>query len=168
VQRNNAELSKVGVLSLDPLNTFAIQPFTVALLATLFLRVNKYSNAMLAVIPPASNVHGAVGPGESSLTIFFAVLEVAFIPSSVIPSLNTAALDRTEAEFALVELIYICKIVLAMALKLTVHKFSLVIAAICPLEATLTLLLAFVELTDISCATTVVPSFFSDTMLSII
>jgi hypothetical protein len=123
---------------------------------------------MLAIIPPASNVHGAVGQGESSLTIFLAVLEVSFIPSSVIPSLNPATFDSTEAELTLVQLIYICKIVLAVPLELTVHEFSLVIAAVCPLEATLTLLLAFVELTDISSATTVVPSFFSDTMLSII
>ena len=123
---------------------------------------------MLAVIPPAANVHGSVSPRESALTIFLAVLEVAFITSSVIPSLNSATLNRTKAELALVQLIYICKIVLAMALELTIHEFSLIIAAISPLEATLSLLFAFVELTDIACATTIVPSLFTDTMLSII
>lgn len=123
---------------------------------------------MLAIIPPAANIHGTVSPCESALTVFLSVLEVAFITSSVIPSLNSASLDRTESELTLVQLIYISKIVLAMALELTVHEFSFVIAAICPFEATLTLLLAFVELTDITSATTVVPSLFTDTMLSIV
>lgn len=123
---------------------------------------------MLAVISPASNVHSAVGPSESSLTVLLAILEVAFIASAVIPGLYSAALDCTEAELAVIDFVNIRKIVLAMSLELTIYEFALIVAAIGPFKAALALFLALVELADIASASTIIPCLLSHSMLRII
>lgn len=64
-------------------------------LPALVLRVNEYTNSMLAVISPATDVHGAVSPSESTFTVLLAILEVTFIASAVIPGFNSAAFDST-------------------------------------------------------------------------
>jgi hypothetical protein len=140
----------------------------VTLLSTLFLRVNKYSDAVLAIVSPTANVHGPIRPCEGALAVFFAVLEFTFISSPVIPGLNSATFNGTETELSFIELIDISKIILAMPLELTIHKFSLVVAAISPLKASLSLFLALVELAYVAGAATIIPGLFTDSMLRII
>jgi hypothetical protein len=140
----------------------------VALLTTLVLRVYKYSDAVLAVVSPATDIHSAVGPSESALTVFLSILKVALIATPVIPSFNSASLDGTKAEFSFIEFINICEVVLAMALELSIHEFSLVVAAISPLKASLSLFLALVELAYVAGAATIIPGLFTDSMLRII
>ena len=164
----DAELSKVGVLGLQPLRTLPINPLTVTFLPALVLRIDEYTDSMLAVISPATNVHGAVGPSESSLTVLLAILEVAFIASAVIPCLYSAAFDCTEAELAVIDFVNICKIVLAMSLELSIYEFPLIVAAIGPFKAALALFLALVELADIASATAIIPCLLSNSMLCII
>jgi hypothetical protein len=156
------------MLCLDPLYSLPIQPLSMSFLATLILGVDEYTDSVLAVISPAADVHGSVSPCESSFSILLAILKITFVAAAIVPCLNSTTLNRTEPEFSLIELIYICEIVLAVTLELTIHKFSFVVASICPFEASLTLFFAFVELTDVASATAIVPCFFANAMLRII
>jgi hypothetical protein len=123
---------------------------------------------MLTVISPATNVHGAVCPSESTFTVLFTILEVTFIASAVIPGFYSAAFDGTKAELAIIDFVNICKIVLAMSLELTVNEFALIVAAIGPFKAALALFLALVELANIASTATVIPCLLSYSMLRII
>jgi hypothetical protein len=165
---NDAELSKVGVLGLQPLRALPVYPLSVTFLPALVLRVNEDTDSMLAVISPAANIHGSVSPSESTLTVLLAILEVTFIASPVIPGLYSAALDCPKPELALIDFVNICKVVLAMPLELTIYEFTLIVAAISPFKAALALFLAFIELADIASAATVVPCLLSHSMLRII
>ena len=155
-------------MGLKPFHALPIHPFSMTFLSTLFLWIYKDTDSVLPVISPASYIHGPVGPGESALSIFLAVLEITLIPSAVIPCFYTSTLDCPEAEFTIIELIYISKIVLAMTLELTVHEFTFIVAAVSPFEATLSLFLSFIELADIACTSPVIPGLLPDTMLGII
>jgi hypothetical protein len=165
---NDAELSKVGVLGLQPLRALPVYPLSVTFLPALVLRVNEDTDSMLAVISPATNVHGTVSPSESSLTVLLAILEVTFIASPVIPGLYSSALDCSKAELALIDFVNICKVVLAMPLELTIYEFTLIVAAIGPFKAALALFLAFIELADIASAAAIIPCLLSHSMLRII
>jgi hypothetical protein len=165
---NDAELSKVGVLGLQPLFALPVHPLSVTFLPALVLRVNKDTDSMLAVISPATNVHCADSPSESTLTVLLAILEVAFIASPVIPRLYSAALDTPEAELAFIDFVNICKVVLAMPLELTIYELTLIVAAIGPFKAALALFLAFIEKADIASAAAVIPCLLSHSMLRII
>ena len=156
------------MLGLQPLCALPINPLSVTFLPTLVLRVNEYTDSMLAVISPATNVHGAISPSESTFTVLLAILEVTFIASTVIPGFYSAAFDGTKAELAVIDFVNICKIVLAMSLELTVYEFAFIVAAIGPFKAALALFLALVELANITSAATVIPCLLSYSMLRII
>ena len=123
---------------------------------------------MLAVVAPGSDVLGAVSPDEGSFSVLLAVFEVSLIASSIVPELNSATLNCSQSKFALIDFVYICKIVLALTLELSIDEFAFIVAAVCPFEAATTVLLALVELTHIPSATAIVaPYFLTLSMLSI-
>jgi len=77
------------------------------------------------------------------------MLKVAFVASPVRPSLYSAALHLSKAELPFVEFVQIREVVLAKARELAIDKISLEERPILPLELALTLLLPFIEFSNI-------------------
>jgi len=149
---------------LEPTDALTADPFSLSLA----LCVAEDAYTVLPVVTPGSDVLRAVCPYKCSFTVFLAVLEVSLVASAVVPDLYSAALNRAHSELALIDLVYICKIVLSLSLELTVNEFTFVVAAISPFEATTSVLLPFVERPHIASATAVVtPHLFTLAMLSV-
>ena len=124
---------------------------------------------MLLVVAPGADVLGAVSPNEGPFSILLSVLEVTLVTTSVVPGLNAPALDTAKTEFTLIYLVHICKIVLALALELSIDELALVVAAVSPFEASLALLFALKEVPLVARASTIfAPDLLAEAMLSVV
>jgi hypothetical protein len=101
---------------------------------------------MLFAIPPAPYVFLTIRPVERAFPVLPATLKVSFILPPIWPGFNTFAFNFSKSEFPDVALIKICEVILSKALKKTIDEVPLVVRAVLPFEAALTLLLALVEL----------------------
>lgn len=150
-------------MCLEPFDSLPLCPLP------MFLRsvtgVIEYTYPMLLIVSPAADKLSAVCPNKGALPVFFPVLEITFITPAVVPGLDASALDRTHSELTFIDLVDVCEIVLASALKLAIHEVTLIIAAVSPLKCALTLLLSLVEHSTVF---TIVPSLLSGAVLAVI
>lgn len=120
---------------------------------------------MLLIVSPAADKLSAICPYKGALPVFFPVLEITFITSAIVPGLDASALDRAHSELTIIDFVDVSEIILASALKLAIHKVTLIIAAVSPLKCALALLLSLVEHSTVF---SIVPSLLSGAVLTVI
>jgi hypothetical protein len=118
---------------------------------------------------PAANVLYPCRPFERAFSIFLSVFEVPFVPSAIGPCFNAPPLHVAAPEFSFVVLIQICKVVPSEALEVSIHKVSLIVGSIFPIEPTPAILLSLMEVSNVGGLgpAWLAPSFYSLAMLLI-
>lgn len=104
---------------------------------------------MLLPLTPTSDVLNAIRPLESSLSILLPILEVSFISSAISPGLYASPFHVAHSEFSFVILVQVSKVISSKALEVAVHKVTFIVRAVFPVESSLSILLAFVEIADV-------------------
>ena len=150
---------------MKPSVSLSIDPLSLSLASVLHIVV--YTNAVLLVCSPTSDVLVAIWPYESSLSVFLSVLKITIVLSAIVPLLQTSSFHVSHPEFSLIYLFKICEVVLAMALELPVDKVAVVVASVLPLKLASSVLLPLVELAGIL-GFPVVPALLTKTVLLIV
>ena len=143
----------------------AFDPLALPLGSVLGTRPNSYP--VLLAFLPAADVFVSVRPLESTLSVLFAVLEVALVLPAVGPNFHAPAFHVAHPELALIHLVQICEVVLAKALELPIHEVAIIVAPIFPLKPAFTVLLAFEELASVL-RSSIVPSLGALTVLHVL
>ena len=122
---------------------------------------------MLLVIPPTANVLIPIRPQKRALSVLLPILKVSVVLPPITPRLCSSALHVAHPELTLVELFHVCKEVLPVALELSIHEVSLVVATVFPVKPTLAVLPTLEEIPTVG-VLPIVPTLLALAVLQVV